>query len=58
MLDDEGLASNEVKATSVNVELWGGRGLVWVRDAGEVLDDTFTSLLVKSLGVSLLADFK
>jgi hypothetical protein len=31
---------------------------VWVRDSSEVLDDTFSCLLVESLRVSAFADLK
>jgi len=58
VVDDEGLASIEGEGASVDVELWAGWCLVWVRDTSEVLDDSLTCLLVETLGVSLFANLK
>lgn len=58
MLEDEGLALVEGEGSSVDVELWVGWSLIWVRDTSEVLDDTITGLLVESLDISALADLE
>ena len=58
VVDDESLASIEGEGPGVDVELWVGWCLVWVRDTSEVLDDALTCLLVKTLGVSLFADLE
>lgn len=58
MVDDKSLACIKGEGTGVDVQLGVGWCLVRVRDAGEVLDDAFTGLLVESLGVSLLTNFE
>ena len=58
VVDDEGLAGIEGKLTSVDIELWVGWSLIRVRDTGEVLDDTVTSLFVETLDISSLANFE
>ena len=58
MLDDKGLASFKAEVASGDIKLWVGRCLVWVRDSGEVLDDTFASLLIESLSISFFTNLK
>jgi len=58
MLEDDCFSLLDGESTSVNVELWILWGFVWVWDAGKVLDNSFTSLLVKSLDITRFANFE
>lgn len=58
VLNDESLGGFLGELTGVDVEFGALGGFIGVGDTSEVLDDTFTSLLVESLNISLFANFE
>lgn len=58
MVKYDGSALVEGQLTGVDVHLWVGRGLVGVRDTGEVGNDSSASLFVKSFDITAFANFE
>jgi len=58
LLDDDGFALGKVHGAGVDVEVTVGWFFVGIRDTSEVLDNSFTGLLVESFDISLFTDFE
>jgi hypothetical protein len=58
VLQNEGLGLLNVQGSGIDVDFRVFGGLVRVRNAGEVLDDTLSGLLIKTLHVAGFADFE